>query len=410
MACMGFRRLPAVLVFLLGLLVAGMPSAVAGASSTAGAATAGAWRSVTFEHVTIEVPAGWPVYNLTTDPARCPRLDRHAVYLGRPGPDPSCPAGELTGKTEAVQLLPASAQSPDVRAATRAATIARHPRQDQPGQRGHAHDHRHPARRQSRGQPVLRHRPRADPADPGLDPGDRPGGGRQRARCARARGDPAGEAAGHLSWPGLRHLRRAVGGHHEPLAQVAVPGDRHLHRRGQPRLRAGQPQRELAGRHPEPGLALLPVLRRAAGVLRGRIRRLADHRVAGRRRGHRGRQRRRAAGAQPRHPGGHAADLRHGGVRQLRRAGDHILVRVGLAAARRRLRGRRLRVVLERVRPHQRGRPDDRAGCHPLRGLGRQGDHDQQLHAAQPVDQPPAAASVPGRAQRVLGRRQHERG
>src|ERR1700722_11996174 len=101
MAGMGFRRLPAVLVFLLGLLVAGMPSAVATA------ATASSWRTVTFEHVTIEVPAGWPVYNLTTDPARCPRLDRRAVYLGRPAPDPSCPAGELTGKTEAVQLLPA---------------------------------------------------------------------------------------------------------------------------------------------------------------------------------------------------------------------------------------------------------------------------------------------------------------
>ena len=100
-----------------------MPSAVASAATTGGTATAGAWRSVTFEHVTIEVPAGWPVYNLTTDPARCPRLDRHAVYLGLPGPDPSCPAGELTGKTEAVQLLPASAQSPDVRAATRAATM-----------------------------------------------------------------------------------------------------------------------------------------------------------------------------------------------------------------------------------------------------------------------------------------------
>jgi Domain of unknown function (DUF1906) len=122
MAGMGFRRLPAVLVFLLGLLVAGMPAAAV-AASTGGTAATGPWRTVTYGPVTIEVPARWPVYNLTTDPARCPRLDRHAVYLGRPGPDPSCPAGELTGKIEAVQLLPASGQSPDVRAATRTATI-----------------------------------------------------------------------------------------------------------------------------------------------------------------------------------------------------------------------------------------------------------------------------------------------
>jgi len=40
------------------------------------------------------------------------------VYLGTPGPHPSCPAG-LHGKTEAVQILPANPQSPDIREATR---------------------------------------------------------------------------------------------------------------------------------------------------------------------------------------------------------------------------------------------------------------------------------------------------
>ena len=234
--------------------------------------TSGSWRTVTFEHVTIEVPAGWPVYNLTADPARCPRLDRHAVYLGRPGPDPSCPAGELTGKTEAVQLLPASAQSPDVRAATRAATIDGAAVRTNPDSAvTHTIIDILPAARVEvslsygtdlalirRIQASIRVTGRVAVAN-------------GPAVLAPA-GDPASEGAGHLPGPGLRHLRRAVGGHHEPLAQVAVPGDRHLHRRGQPRLRAGQPQRELAGRDPEPGLALLPVLRRAAGGLRGRIR------------------------------------------------------------------------------------------------------------------------------------------
>ena len=120
---MGFRRLPSALVFLLSLLVAGLPAISARAATTGAATPAGPWRTVTFEHVTIQVPASWPVYNLTADPTRCPRLDQHAVYLGTPGPDPSCPARELAGKTGSVQLMAAVATSPDVRAATRAAVV-----------------------------------------------------------------------------------------------------------------------------------------------------------------------------------------------------------------------------------------------------------------------------------------------
>jgi hypothetical protein len=118
MAGMGFRRLPAVLAILVSLLVAGPLAGRAGAASAARQ-----WRTVAFEHITIQVPASWPVYNLARDPAQCPRLDRHAVYLGPPGPDPSCPAGQLTGKTGSVQLLPVSRTSPDLRAATRRAVI-----------------------------------------------------------------------------------------------------------------------------------------------------------------------------------------------------------------------------------------------------------------------------------------------
>jgi Domain of unknown function (DUF1906) len=78
---------------------------------------------VTFADVSVRVPTSWPVVNLASHPRDCPRLDRHAVYLGTPGPDPACPAGQVSGKTEAVQLLPINDASPDLRAATRQVTL-----------------------------------------------------------------------------------------------------------------------------------------------------------------------------------------------------------------------------------------------------------------------------------------------
>jgi hypothetical protein len=81
---------------------------------------------VTFEGVSLQVPASWPVLDLAQHPAICPRLDQHAVYLGLPGPAPACPAG-LLGKTEAVQLLPVDQSSPDALAASQPATIGGRP-------------------------------------------------------------------------------------------------------------------------------------------------------------------------------------------------------------------------------------------------------------------------------------------
>jgi hypothetical protein len=80
-------------------------------------------RVVRFGHVTLRVPAGWPVISLTAHPKTCPRLNRHAVYLGTPGPDPSCPAQLLAGKTESVQVLAINPASPDVRAASRRTVV-----------------------------------------------------------------------------------------------------------------------------------------------------------------------------------------------------------------------------------------------------------------------------------------------
>ena len=43
------------------------------------------------------------MHDLTTDPHTCMRYDRHAVYLGDPGPDQDCPAGAV-GRTDTVRI------------------------------------------------------------------------------------------------------------------------------------------------------------------------------------------------------------------------------------------------------------------------------------------------------------------
>jgi Domain of unknown function (DUF1906) len=86
---------------------------IVGAVGPANAGQAAGWRTVTFDAVSLQVPSAWPVQNLVLHPAICPLLDRHAVYLGRPGPDPACPSTAF-GRTETVQVQPADPQSPDV--------------------------------------------------------------------------------------------------------------------------------------------------------------------------------------------------------------------------------------------------------------------------------------------------------
>ncbi|WP_433238475.1 glycoside hydrolase domain-containing protein [Actinomadura nitritigenes] len=62
-------------------------------------------RSVGYRGVRVPVPAGWAVVRLDEDPSACVRYDRHAVYLGRPGPQPDCPA-RVVGRTESVHVQP----------------------------------------------------------------------------------------------------------------------------------------------------------------------------------------------------------------------------------------------------------------------------------------------------------------
>ncbi|QKW34962.1 DUF1906 domain-containing protein [Actinomadura sp. NAK00032] len=78
----------------------------AGLAEHAGAPGAAGPRVVEYRGLRVPVPAGWAVHRLDADPTRCVRYDRHAVYLGRPGPQQDCPA-RVVGRTEAVHIQPA---------------------------------------------------------------------------------------------------------------------------------------------------------------------------------------------------------------------------------------------------------------------------------------------------------------
>jgi len=84
--------------------------------ATAASGSVSRWHTVTFDGVSLRVPASWPVISFARDPSACPRLDVHAVYLGTPGPDPICPAG-LVGRSEAVMIGPIRGSSARARGA-----------------------------------------------------------------------------------------------------------------------------------------------------------------------------------------------------------------------------------------------------------------------------------------------------
>jgi hypothetical protein len=74
-------------------------------TAAAGAADGSALQTVSYQGVSFQVPADWPVYDLAADPARCVRFDDHAVYLGTSGDAQDCPAG-IIGRSEAIQVQP----------------------------------------------------------------------------------------------------------------------------------------------------------------------------------------------------------------------------------------------------------------------------------------------------------------
>ncbi|GGV04104.1 hypothetical protein GCM10010182_22950 [Actinomadura cremea] len=79
-------------------------------------------RVVRYRGLRVPVPDGWEVHRLDRDPGRCVRYDRRAVYLGRPGPRPDCPA-RVVGRTTAVHIAPLDEARPS-RTAVRADRLA----------------------------------------------------------------------------------------------------------------------------------------------------------------------------------------------------------------------------------------------------------------------------------------------
>jgi len=87
-------------------------------AATASPAAAGSGRSaaaglkeILYQGYTFEVPRSWPVVDEALHPGTCVRFDQHVVYLGRPGPDQSCPSW-LFGTTEAVLIESGPAGAP----------------------------------------------------------------------------------------------------------------------------------------------------------------------------------------------------------------------------------------------------------------------------------------------------------
>src|SRR6266702_7740167 len=109
------------------LVTACMLVAVAGLVSSARAARSESTKSVTYHGYKVEVPTSWPVVDLARNPSACVRFDVHAVYLGHPGADPSCPA-KLLGRTEALLVEPIDRIS--------RARVGGHRRGAGPGRRG----------------------------------------------------------------------------------------------------------------------------------------------------------------------------------------------------------------------------------------------------------------------------------
>lgn len=77
------------------------------AAALAVLAAPAAARTVHFDGREVDVPRGWPVYRLADHPNMCVRLDRRAVYLGRPGSGQRCPSHAI-GRRRAMVIAPRS--------------------------------------------------------------------------------------------------------------------------------------------------------------------------------------------------------------------------------------------------------------------------------------------------------------
>ena len=96
---------PSVALRRFGILIAGSLAVVGSCAIAAMAQGASATKVVSYRGYHLTVPAGWPVYRLAARAGTCVRFNRHAVYLGTPSTDQSCPA-HAAGRTEAILVSP----------------------------------------------------------------------------------------------------------------------------------------------------------------------------------------------------------------------------------------------------------------------------------------------------------------
>lgn len=82
--------------------------ATSASASAAYAAPSTNFQTIAYSGSGFTAPAQWPVIDLRTSPAACVRFDVHAVYLGSPSSDQSCPS-HAQGRTEAVLVEPRDA-------------------------------------------------------------------------------------------------------------------------------------------------------------------------------------------------------------------------------------------------------------------------------------------------------------
>lgn len=87
------------------LLAVGGPGAAGAQAASAGPAAA--QRTIDYHGYSLEVPADWPVVDLSKNPGSCVRFDVHAVYLGHPtaAGQAACPSS-LVGRADAILVEP----------------------------------------------------------------------------------------------------------------------------------------------------------------------------------------------------------------------------------------------------------------------------------------------------------------
>ncbi|HEY5986964.1 MAG TPA: glycoside hydrolase domain-containing protein [Streptosporangiaceae bacterium] len=100
------------------LVAVALPAPRNAAASTRGlaigaaAASGTGLRQISYRGYEFQVPASWPVIDLSAHPTTCVRFDQHALYLGRPSGAQVCPS-VLVGATEAMLVQPGAATPPN---------------------------------------------------------------------------------------------------------------------------------------------------------------------------------------------------------------------------------------------------------------------------------------------------------